>query len=44
MCFTGRGVFLSWVVVEYLRVDVVVFVCLWGVFAESHAVGPPRIV
>jgi hypothetical protein len=34
MCFTGRGMFLSWVVVEYLRVDGVVFVFLVGMFAE----------
>jgi hypothetical protein len=36
--------FLSWVVVEYLRVNGVVFVFLGGMLAEIHAVGPPRIV
>jgi uncharacterized membrane protein YczE len=30
--------FLSWVVVEYVRVGSVVFVFLGGMFAEIHAV------
>jgi hypothetical protein len=44
MCFMGRGMFLSWVVVEYLHLDSVVFVFLGGMFAKIHAVGPPHTV